>query len=286
MNIQEYDFREPGRLADEVRQCQLSWQKGLFALLMQRWREELPYEMKLVPGTVIIHRPAEAVRLLPQPALGFKFAVGQTGTPTVIVLSRRTALALAMGLLGDSGEELPEDRDLTSVEQSLVEVIVQEFCAALRQAWPYDEQFHCRVLNVEQQPDRMRLIGPDESLIVSQFEVAGPFGAEKACWLLPQDGLRQLLAHHMPDRTKVDAEARPKLETLVRGVSVGMRVQLGRANLHFSDLANVRIGDLIMLDQKVIEPLVAEIDGRGKFIGWPACVGARQAFQIDSLWED
>ena len=62
-------------------------------------------------------------------------------------------------------------------------------------------------------------------------------------------------------------------------------VQLGAARLPLHQLTRLRVGDLVILDQRVHEPLAAFVAGEQKFKGWPGRAGARQAFQIDSSVE-
>ena len=45
----------------------------------------------------------------------------------------------------------------------------------------------------------------------------------------------------------------------------------------------ITVGDVVMLDQRVTEPLDAYVQGTPKFRGWPGRCGTRQALQILSL---
>jgi flagellar motor switch protein FliM len=63
-------------------------------------------------------------------------------------------------------------------------------------------------------------------------------------------------------------------------------IRLGQAKLHVSELLNLRPGDVVVLDQRVSEPLSIEVCGTRKYVGWPGRVGNRQAFQIQGMVED
>ena len=60
---------------------------------------------------------------------------------------------------------------------------------------------------------------------------------------------------------------------------------LGAATLQVSQLARLRAGDLVILDQPVVSPMAAYVAGEARFLVWPGRVGPKQAFQIASLVE-
>ena len=59
-------------------------------------------------------------------------------------------------------------------------------------------------------------------------------------------------------------------------------IRLGSVQLSAPQLANLRVGDLVVLDQRVSDPLQATIANEPRFWGWPGQVGQRQAYVIDS----
>ena len=65
-----------------------------------------------------------------------------------------------------------------------------------------------------------------------------------------------------------------------------IEVVLGRAHLGPTQLAQLTPGDVVVLDQRVRDPLVAIVGGKEVFRTWPGRVGARQACKIDSIVED
>lgn len=79
-----------------------------------------------------------------------------------------------------------------------------------------------------------------------------------------------------------EAAGRQHLEPLVCELPVEISVLLGTIDLPFSQLARLRPGDLVILNQSVSEPLTALVAGEKKFQVWPGRVGSRPAFQIKS----
>jgi len=60
----------------------------------------------------------------------------------------------------------------------------------------------------------------------------------------------------------------------------------GTAKITLSEMARLKPGDLLVLRQKVSEPLAAEVAGAPKFRVWPGAVGSRAAVQIHAAVAD
>ena len=76
-----------------------------------------------------------------------------------------------------------------------------------------------------------------------------------------------------------------RVEALVGGLPVEVVALLGTAELTLSQLAGLKAGDVVLLKQRVSEPLSAVVAGRPRFRVWPGRSGSRQACRIDSLTE-
>ena len=126
------------------------------------------------------------------------------------------------------------------------------------------------------------MLAPDTKLLVLVFAIGGPFGQAKWFWLVPQQDLIERLTRSGQDSEK-RPYLRPTLESLVGEMPVEVSVRLGATELPVSQLTRLRAGDVVILDQRVSEPLEACIGGQTRFHVWPGRVGPRRAFQIDSL---
>jgi flagellar motor switch protein FliM len=201
----------------------------------------------------------------------------------LFVLPRPLALAMIGIMLGEEPEELPEDRELTAAERSLCDLLSEELCRAAGEAWPDQQPLACRLAGVEPKPQRTRLFAVTEQVLLSRFGLGGVFGTQEFFWLLPRQAIQEFIASCSTEGRARAAASRPLIEQLARELPAEFVVRLGEARLDVADLARLRVGDVVILDQRITEPLVAAIAGVPKFSGRPGRVGARQAFQIESL---
>jgi flagellar motor switch protein FliM len=75
---------------------------------------------------------------------------------------------------------------------------------------------------------------------------------------------------------------RQQVESLVRGMKLPLTVKLGHVQLTPSQLAELQVGDVVVLHQRTSQPLKAFISGRPAFLGWPGQLAGKQAFQIEA----
>src|SRR5205823_2982501 len=149
---------------------------------------------------------------------------------------RPLALALVGAMLGDVGTALPEDRELTAVEQDLCEFFTGDVLAGtLRETWPAAESIPFELRRPEPHPRWTRIFPPDDNVVVCTFSVKGPFGESEWYWLASQKQLLGQLALSMPGGDKLKAaDGQPesvRLRLLVEELPVEMTVVLGTVEL-------------------------------------------------------
>jgi flagellar motor switch protein FliM len=158
----------------------------------------------------------------------------------------------------------------------------------LRESWPAGESAALEVGAREAEFRNTRLFPPAESVFVFTFRVTGPFGEGEWHWLLPRgDWVIRLLDQRQPARPgAVLPDSRAQLTRLAEQFPVRLSVRLGQAEVSLQQLSRLQAGDLILLDQRVGEPLRASLAGAVKFHVWPGAVGSRQAVAIHSLLDE
>lgn len=296
MTVQPYDFCKPerivssDRLASDMERSLESWLRDACALGPKKWARQLPFALEVGFGGIDILRPADGLGPLPDNAVGFRVPIADGDKRCLLALPRPLVIALSAGLLGDEAAELPADRELTAIEHSLCDHLVQNLLlSTLQDTWRGAVPLRFGQPKPEPNAKWSRPFRPDQTLILSSFSVKGPFGEQPWFLVMGQDDVLGLfgLGPTPPDAASALQQVltRANLEQLVREVRVDIVVQLGSVELPVTQLAKLQVGDVIVLDSRVNEPLTATVGGNRKLLGWPGRVGSRQAFQIDAPTE-
>jgi flagellar motor switch protein FliM len=289
MSAEIYDFRKPGRLANDLEQRMKAWLRGACRVIPDRWAKHMPFRVELSVRALEVLSCQAALARLPDALVGYRIVMGTESSETLLLMPRPLALALITALVGDTSSTLPDDRELTVVEESLCDYLVQQLVLPiLQETWLGRERLTLKVAQKELNPKFARVIPPDVNVLVCSFTARGPFGEQEWAWIVPQKRVLELFADspsQVPDATQ-EAARRQRMESLVRELPVEITVTLGQAELPLSSLARLHAGDLIILNQRVSEPLAAAVAQEKRLRVWPGRIGARQAVQIASLAQE
>lgn len=283
--VAQFDFRRGSGLPANVEQRMLEWARALCAIAPENWGKYLHAIPQVEYRSQRLDSLLAARMEFPETSVGYCCELSDNGPRTLFVLSRPLTLALVHDVLGERLEALPEDRELTAVEQSFCDLLLEELCQAVGEAWPEQQPLTCRLAARGPKPRRTRLFPPTEQVLLLRFAVSGPFGQQDMWWLLPRAATEQFVAVRAPVERVRGAPSQTLLEQRTLELPAQLVVHLGESQLDVAALAELRVGDVVILNQRITEPLTASVAGCPKFLGWPGRVGVRQAFQVEKLIE-
>lgn len=275
------DFRKP-RSEAAVPRPLAQWQDRMCTLAGEAWNKHLPSPVKWSRTRHEITAFAQAVEKLPDPGIGFVMSIGEEQFPTLWAFAPQHALLLAADLLGNLEPDWPKPRVLTAVEESLMQLLVSELAWALGEAWPGRQSIECRSGEFESRVSRSRLFARPDRMIVTEFQLSTRIGEAECWWLIPQAPFELLAGVEWPQAPQAEEpkSAAPGIERLAAGLPITLSVQLGSAKLPMAQLADLQVGDVVVLDQCISEPVLADIHGANKYRGFPGRIGIQRSFQI------
>ena len=235
-----YDFRKPGRLADDAEDLLTNWQQSLCILAAEKWNQYLPAAVSWQSASIQTEKFGNLLHQLPDPSNVYYLRIGDAAD-MMLALSRRFALALVSAMLGEQGEEMPEDRALTSIESSLADLAIQEFIAAMNESQPATEPLRGTFDGFDPRPDRTKRFPMNDDVVIVNFQVSSPYGENPLWWVLSEEAV-ELVLQRIHAQGGSQQGSRAELEKVVREIPVDVVIRLGQATLHVADLANLRAG--------------------------------------------
>jgi len=158
-----------------------------------------------------------------------------------------------------------EGRDFTSIEYRVINKVVKQALQDLDQAWQPISAVSFGFVRSEVNPQFATIIPPTDVVIVVRFELEMDRMMGRMALVLPYSTIEpirsKLYASFQSDQLEVDAEWIVRLKRLLHDVPVELCVELGNTSLKGSELMNMEIGDIIMLDSDVNMPLWAKVEG-------------------------
>jgi len=283
MTPDPFDFRKPppGELGRRVS----AWLTAACRRTIGPWARTLPFPAALGVGHIEVVGASAVFAALPEDAISVPVFAGVGAEPAALLVFRRPFLiALLSGVVGETVAALPEDRETTELETSLVGYATRElFLDPLERGWPGTPapQLSSGALA----PPRLAWTANGGELtdlaVFATLDASAPFGQQPVYLVVPRGGPWAALAapESAPRPPVVPAE---QIEALVRQMPVELEVLLGTADVSMRELSALRAGDVLVLAQKVDEPLAGLLAGARKFRVWPGAVGSKAAVQVDA----
>jgi flagellar motor switch protein FliM len=284
MTMMEYDFRKPPPSVLEAKVKE--WLLEACYQSSRLWSEILTFHAELSDPVIEAITGRTALERLPEIGIGFRLSANEFLIDQPILASTRPPfLALLASSMGEEGKSLPEDRDLTLVENSVCDFLVQQlFLDLLSETWPSSLDELRFSIQDRGLPRLISKIPPNDLVLFVTFMLKGSFAPQPIYLILPRSGFLEELIKPLTGAATVEANPlKDQIEALVKEMPVEFSVTLGTTQITLLQLARLRKGDVILLEQKVSEPLSAKVAGSDKFSVWPGASGRRQAIQIEQL---
>ncbi|MDG1894887.1 MAG: hypothetical protein P8J37_08265 [Fuerstiella sp.] len=150
-------FSQAPRLTSDADAALIAWQGTVTSRLQENWQSLLGTDIGISLGTTDSSAAITAVNELADPGYAARLQIGPEPFPSLFAFSSRRILLLVNDMLGTPCEEWPEVRDLTTVETSMVELLLGEITRAISHAWPEIHPLECEQDCVIARPMRSRV---------------------------------------------------------------------------------------------------------------------------------
>ncbi len=276
-----FDFRKPPPGDTERRVA--AWLTEACRRAAVTWAKTLPVPAEPKVGRVEITTAGAGIRSLPLDAVGFVVrASDQADDNFLLAVPRPVILLLLAGMMGETLKELPTDRELSTVERSLCTYLLRElFVQPIEIAWPLPGGIKLQA-DAGGPPETVWRQPLADAAYTAELTLTTPIGEYSVRLLFTRSGRLEQLTTPRVRAVPADAAVRTQIETLVKEMPVDVTVVLGTADLTMYDLARLVAGDVVLLRQRVSEPLEARVAGAAKFRVWPGAVRGRCAVQVEA----
>jgi flagellar motor switch protein FliM len=280
-----YDFLTASKVERPLAKALQVWLDKFAKTFVDRWKEFAPSEIVVTPLAIdsVTFEAAQAKWV--EPAVGVPIDVNTGTVHGMIVASRSDLLILLMEILCETLTERPADRELTTVEGSLCQLLFEQSVATFGEAWPDKEVLPVTMAELEWQPNRSRLLPPSSEVLTTGFSfqtASSEAGPSRIEWVFDKSEMKQLLGVEstseatVSDATKITSESISKL-------MVDVSASLGTTELDMSDLISLESGDIVKLSQRIQSPLILQVNDQPVFEAWPGRNGEKQCFQVESV---
>ena len=288
-----YDFRRPERVSKE----QLKGLQSLFEAFARELSIALPPFLRTVVRVDLLSIDQltydEFILSVSRPTCLSIINMAPLEGNAVIELSPSVVFPIVDRILGGKGTALGESRELTEIENRIIQRVVLMILDSLRRAWEQLVEFKMSVVSQESDPLIVQIVAGSDMVILVGYEihVGEAVGAMNMCiplvFLNPVlDQISQQTRFIRKMNMKLAEQTRSRILRTVRRSLVPVDAVLGSARLSLADVARLQVGDVVQLDSDVEQPIRVQVGGTERYVAIPGRSGEQSAVQVASLLRD
>lgn len=282
---QVYDFRRPDRIAkDQLRAIHLlheNFARSLASSLSAFLRAYVAVNLVSVEQLAFM----EFTQVLPSPtsmiALGMKPYDGNA----VLELNPTLVFPILEMLLGGTGQSNAKvDREITEIEQTILDGLIRIILNDLRSAWNGVASIDFSIENHETEPALLQILAPNEAVVAIGIEIRiGEIAGIMNLGIpsITVKMLRQKFDQQWTIRRSRDSEEeRARMLHLVDPAQVNLEAFLEGPTLSVEELLELKEGDLLAFDYPLERPLNFLVNGKLRYRGEVLGSGRKRAFAV------
>jgi len=291
--IKIYDFKRPDKFSKEQIRTVSIMHETFARLTTTAMSAQLRSLVNVHVASVDQLTYEEFIRSIPNPTILGIINMDPLKGSAVLEIDPAITFSIIDRLFGGKGEGTKVNRDLSDIEQSVMENIIVRILGNLREAWSQVIDLRPRLGQIETNPQFAQIVPPTEMVVLVTLEtkVGEVEGMMNFCipYLTIEPIISKLSAQYMYSsvRSGGTTENLNILKERLSMIGITVSAEIGNMNLTVRDLLSLQRGDVIRLpDVRTGDPMVLKIGNREKFMCRPGVVGSKLAVQITEKLEE
>lgn len=280
-----YDFRRPDRIAkDQLRAIHLlheSFARSLSSSLSAYLRNYAMVNLVSVEQLSFM----EFSQCLPAPTVMVSLAMRPFDGNAVLELNPTLVFPILEMLLGGTGRNVSRpDREVTEIEQSILENVFRIVLNDLKDAWSAVSTMNFVIESFKTESQLLQILAPNEAVVAVSLEVrigesSGMMniGMPSIIIKMLRQKFDQQWSMRKSEATQVEQE---RMFHLIKPAKLHLDARLRGPTLLVEDLLKLEVGQVLAFDFPVKKPLDLLVNGKLKYTGYPATTGRKKAFEI------
>ncbi len=287
--IKTYDFNRPNRFSkDHMRTLEMLheiFSRGFTASVAAYLRTVA--EIKVVSVSQLPFR--EYTMSLPRPDCIFVLKMEPLDGAFLLEINPELVLTLIDRILGGPGKAPMAARELTLIEQSVIEKIVNRGLEALQEAWLKVGHFQPKLTGYETTAQFVQVVAPSEITAVIEFEVKVNEVTGKMSMCIPYVVLEPIIGDLSAQKwftvgkKESTAETVESLTKVMKETYVPIVVRTGAAKITVQEMLRLKAGDVIRLDTSPHNEIDVLIENLVKLKGRPGVSSKKKALQVTKV---
>ncbi|MBD5433405.1 MAG: flagellar motor switch protein FliM [Treponema sp.] len=292
--IKIYDFKRPDKFSKEqIRTVQIM-HETFARLTTTSLSAQLRSLVHVHVATVDQLTYEEFIRSIPTPTTLAVINMDPLKGNAVLEIDPAITFSMIDRLFGGTGVVTGnKSRDLTDIEQSVMEGIIVRILANMREAWTQVIDLRPRLGQIETNPQFAQIVPPTEMVVLVTLEtkVSEEEGMINFCipYLTIEPIISKLSSQFWFSSVRRSSTTQylGTLKEKISTVDMDVVAEIGSINVPIRDVLSLRAGDVVKLSNtKVNDQLTLNIGDKKKYYCQPGLVGKKMAVQVTGKLEE
>jgi flagellar motor switch protein FliM len=272
---QGYDFKHPARINKTQLRTLENLHDNFARLLSSTFSGAMRAVVDVDTAFVDQTTHAEFIMSLSNPSCSYQFTLGPTSGQVVLDIAMPVAFAFVDRIFGGKGSSQGvEARQVTPIEMRVINRIVKRVIEDLEATWEPILRVEITDIELETNPEFIRITAPNEIVILLAFEVnsTNASGLVSVCYpfftlepVLPRLGQQTYARRSAQDLERLRLENRLRLGPM----DLPLVAELGRTRVKLGQAQALQEGDIVRLPARASDPVPVFLGGRPKFLARP-----------------
>lgn len=285
--IKIYDFKRPDKFSKEQIRTVSIMHETFARLTTTSLSAQLRSLVHVHVASVDQLTYEEFIRSIPTPTTLAVINMDPLKGNAVLEIDPAITFSMIDRLFGGTGQGAKVSRDLTDIEQSVMEGIIVRILANMREAWTQVIDLRPRLGQIETNPQFAQIVPPSEMVVLVTLEtkVGEEEGMMNFCipYLTIEPIISKLSSQFWFSSVRRSSTTQylGTLKEKLSDVDMDVVAELGTINMPIRDVLALRTGDVVRLSTvRVGEPLTLSVGNKKKFYCQPGVVGKNMAVQV------
>lgn len=289
--VKVYDFKRALRFSKDQIRSLTRIHENFARLLTTFFSAQLRTYVQITVASADQIPYEEFIRSIPKMTILNVYEVLPLEGRILMEVNPNIAYAMMDRMLGGRGASYNKVENLTEIETKIMSNTFEKAFENLREAWSTIEEIDPVLSDFEVNPQFLQMVSPNETVVVISLNttIGEASGMINICipHVVLEPIIPKLSVHYWMQTEKKEKEPE-KLALLEKGIQradVSLAVELGTSEINIQDFLTLDIGDVIQLNQSIVQPLMIKVGDIPKFIGQPGKANKRIAIQVLDTWK-
>lgn len=292
--IKIYDFKRPDKFSKEQLRTVSNMHETFARLTTTSLSAQLRSLVHVHVASVDQLTYEEFIRSIPTPTTLAVVNMDPLKGNAVLEIDPTITFCMIDRLFGGRGSTTGnKNRDLTDIEQSVMEGIIVRILANMREAWTQVIDLRPRLGQIETNPQFAQIVPPSEMvvLVTLEMKVGEEEGMMNFCipYLTIEPIISKLSSQFWFSSVRRSSTTQylGTLKEKLSSVEMDVVAEVGSIDLPIREVLSLRVGDVVRLSNiRVGDPLTLSVGSKKKFYCQPGVVGKKMAVQVTGKLED